>query len=417
VLAEAGKRKGHAAAALLGLGEAEPVWPLFRFPADGDPTARSYLVARVGGAGVDPLVLVRRFEIEDDVSARRAILIGLGEFPPGAVPAAERERFVSGLLELYRSDPDPGLHAAIDWLLRQRWGRGTEVAAIDARLVAVAKTTGFVWAGRGWFANAEGQTFAVVRGPVEFTIGSPVTEPRRVAGNEPPRRKRIGRTFAVATKEVTVEQFLRFRPNHGWIERFSPGPDTPVVSVSWYDCAAYCNWLSERAGILPDQWCYEPNGAGQYAEGMRIKPGHLSLAGYRLPTEAEWEYVCRAGTGTSRYYGRGEESLPRYGWFLKNADDHAWPVGQLRPNELGLFDVLGNVMEWTEDPEPAYQTVQTEDKENPKLLLIDDRKSHVIRGGGNHRPPVSLRSADRYENRPGSRAVTLGLRPTRTLPD
>jgi formylglycine-generating enzyme required for sulfatase activity/tRNA A-37 threonylcarbamoyl transferase component Bud32 len=414
VLAEWGKRRGYAAASLLALGEAEPVWPVFAFPKeDSDPTARSYLLARVGSAGVDPVVLVRRFEVEQDVSARRALVVGLGEFPAGAVPAAEREAFVVRLLGQYRSDPDPGLHSAIDWLLRQRWGRGADVAAVDARLAAAWWKTSPV--GGGWYVNGEGQTFAVVRGPVEFTLGSPVTEPGRVAGNEPPHRKRIGRTFAVATKEVTVGQFLRFRPRHDWIERYSPGQDTPVVSLSWYEAAAYCNWLSEREGIPPDQWCYEPSKEGQYAEGMRMKAGHLTLTGYRLPTEAEWEFACRAGAGTSRYYGRGEELLARYAWYLKTADDRAWPVGGLRPNELGLFDVLGNALEWVEDPGMVYATARKDDAENSKYILIDERLSRLLRGGSFNYQPVFLRCANRVNSRPGIRIDISGLRPTRTI--
>jgi formylglycine-generating enzyme required for sulfatase activity len=433
VLAEWGKRRGYAAAALLALGEAEPAWPVFAFPKeDRDPTARSYLLARVGSAGVDPVVLVRRFEVEQDVSARRALVVGLGEFPAGAVPAAEREAFVSRLLGLYRSDPDPGLHGAIDWLLRQRWGQAAEVAAVDADLTARARPKrpgppGPGWAaepagppagpgaGMGWYVDGEGQTFAVVPGRVEFTLGSPVTEPGRVAGNEPPHQKQISRTYAVATKEVTVGQFLRFRSRHDWVRRYSPGLDTPAVAVRWYDCAAYCNWLSDREGIPPDQWCYEPNEQGDFAEGTRIKTGHLALTGYRLPTEAEWEFACRAGAGTSRYHGRGEELLPRYAWYLNTADDRAWPVGLLRPNDLGLFDMLGNAVEWCEDPGLVYVHNLKDDAENSKYLLIDERMSRILRGGSLDFRPVGLRCADRNTYRPGFRTNDVGFRPARTL--
>ena len=65
-------------------------------------------------------------------------------------------------------------------------------------------------------------------------------------------------------------EFLRFREQHTWTRRYSPDPDSPVVGVTWYDAAAYCNWLSERAGISEAQWCYDPNADGEYAEGMRI---------------------------------------------------------------------------------------------------------------------------------------------------
>jgi formylglycine-generating enzyme required for sulfatase activity len=434
-----GRRRAQAAAVLLTLGEAEAVWPLFVFPKDGDPTARSYLLARLVDLGADPLALMRRFEAEADVSAKRALLVALGGFPVEVVPAAEREALAAKLLVLYREHPDPGLHGALDWLLRQKWGMAKELAAIDAELAAAMRAKVLargladlapvpipvgpllpapaVAEKRDWFVNGEGQTFAVVRGPVEFTLGSPKTEPGRNEVNEPQHRKRIGRTFAIGTKEVTVEQFLRFRPKHDWPKQYSPGPDTPAVVVTWYDGAAYCNWLSEREGIPEDQWCYEPAKGGVYGEGMRMKAGHLKRTGYRLPTEAEWEFACRGGAVTSRSYGRGEDLLPRYSWFAKNAEGRAWPVGQLRPNELGLFDTLGNALEWVEDPALLYVTGQTEDIENSKQLLIDERMNRLLRGGSFFIQPFYLRSAYRDYYRPGIRGFSYGFRPVRTLLD
>jgi formylglycine-generating enzyme required for sulfatase activity len=431
-----GKRRGHAAAVLVALGESEAVWPVFVFPTDGDPTARSYLLQRLAAVGADPVSLMRRFEAEADVSAKRALVVALGEFPLEVVPGAEREALAAKLLVLYREHPDPGLHGAIDWLLRQKWGKAKELAATDAELATASRVKvlarGLAGVGpvpvgpflpapsvaekRDWFVNGAGQTFAVVHGPVEFTHGSPASEPGRYE-YEPAHRKRISRTFAIATKEVTTAEFLRFRPKHDWIKRYSPGADTPVVGVTWYDCAAYCNSLSEREGIPVDQWCYEPNKAGVYGDGMRMKVGHLKLTGYRLPTEAEWECACRGGAVTARYHGRGEELLPRYGWCAKNAEDHTWPVGGLRPNELGLFDMLGNAMEWTEDPAIASVIFQREDMENDKFLLIDERISRRLRGGTFYALPVDLRCAGRDGNRPGfRRSHDLGFRPTRTLP-
>src|SRR5262249_52804451 len=163
-----------------------------------------------------------------------------------------------------------------------------KVEAIDRALA-----TGKVEGPRRWYLDGQGQTMVIVP-PGDFWMGK---------GQERHRR-RIDRTFALAAREGTVEEFLRFRKEHDYNKKAAPAPDCPVSSgVTWYDAAAYCNWLSKEEGIPKEQWCYRPNAKGEYAEGMKVVEGYLRRRGYRLPTEAEWEHACRVGSVTPWSHG------------------------------------------------------------------------------------------------------------------
>src|SRR5262249_11625380 len=144
-------------------------------------------------------------------------------------------------------------------------------------------------------------------------------------------------------------EFLRFRKDHRYLEMNAPTQDCPVNQVSWYDAVAYCNWLSEQEGIPREQWCYEPNEQKEYAEGMKVKANFLSLSGYRLPTDAEWEFACRAGSVATYSLGENIDLLDKYAWSATNSALRSHPVGLLRPNDLGFFDLHGNVWEWCQN--------------------------------------------------------------------
>src|SRR5262249_12727109 len=150
--------------------------------------------------------------------------------------------------------------------------------------------------GRRWYVNRAGHTMVVVEGPVEFDMGSPPSDPDR-EDEEIYHRRRIPRSFAIASREVTVGEFQRFAKEargspHAYNAKFSPDRDGPQNSVSWYDAAAYCNWLSQKDGMGKEEWCYLPSKPGEYAAGMTIPDDVSRRKGYRLPSEAECEYAC-----------------------------------------------------------------------------------------------------------------------------
>jgi formylglycine-generating enzyme required for sulfatase activity len=338
------RRQANTILALARLGDTEPLWQ--RLQLRPDPTLRSYLVNEAAALQVPALVIVDRLAEETDVSARRALLLALGEHSAEALPEERRARLLPQLLEQYRNDPDAGAHGALDWLLRQRWGQARSVIELDAVL------RGQPPGERQWLVNRQGQTFTLVRGPVTFTLGESIWE-EDYEGDAPAHSYTIPYSFAIETKEVTVAQFLRFQ-RRSYLTKFSPTTDCPMNSVTWYQAAGYCNWLSEQEGVPPDQWCYTRNDKGEYAEGMQTRANFLELKGYRLPTEVEWECACKAGTTSSRFFGSPMELLPYYGYSLMNSHNRAWPVGQLKPNDLGMFDMLGNIMEWCQDLHRPY---------------------------------------------------------------
>jgi formylglycine-generating enzyme required for sulfatase activity len=152
-------------------------------------------------------------------------------------------------------------------------------------------------------------------------------------------------------------------------------------------------------------------------EVTALRKDYLSRTGYRLPMEAEWEYACRAGAVTSRYYGETEELLPKYSLYLKNSGERAWPVGSKKPNDLGLFDLHGNVYTWCQDIyrgdyRPAEKGGIIEDKE--EIYSINIENIRVLRGGSFTNPASDVRSAFRSYYGPAGRNVNNGFRPART---
>lgn len=415
------RRQANAAVALLRLGNPDPVWRLFKF--DQDPRARSYLVHWTSRLGGDPATLIGRLESESDVTIRRALVLALGEFPEAQLSATARGPLIGKLVTVFESDPDPGLHGAVEWLLR-KWGENRRLEPVIEKLqnkeeqLRARKPSDK----QQWYINTQKETFVIVEGG-EFGMGSPPSEPEH-ADTEPLHSCRIGRRLAIAAHEVTRAQWSAFERAVGiryitpaaTLSMFVRTDDSPQTGISWFAAAHYCNWLSEHEGIPKEEWCYEPNPGGHYAAGMKAKDRHVSLAGYRLPTEAEWEYACRAGTSTSRYYGLAESLLPEYAWYQANGQNHTWRVGRLKPNDLGLFDMLGNAWEWcfdvyVDNPMQAAPAVDS----IVSSQTVDDRVPRVLRGGAFDVHPQLVRSASRVDTAPANRDVVTGLRPIRTF--
>jgi len=411
--------RAHSAVVWLALGRQDAVWPLLKH--SPDPTQRTRLVHGLSPLVVNPEDVVAEMQRQDDVSVRRAMLLVTGELVGDPEQRTIRSAALRSadpmsqtLLDLYRDDPDPGIHAAAEWTLR-RFEQDAQAFQIG-RHSALSDSVG----DRQWYVNSQGHTMVVVRGLTRFLMGSP-DNAGSGGDDELLHNRRIRRSFCIAGTETTVEQFQRFLRENPQLQRpdageFNPPPYHPQTSTTWYEAAAYCNWLSKKDGIPQEQWCYVPNADGRYAAGMKLALGHLSLRGYRLPTEAEWEYACRAGATTSRYFGEAESLLNQYAVFGAVAGHRPLPVGTRKPNDFGLFDMHGNATEWCQD---RYRPYSLDGAINSRSNSQDegevaDNDQRVLRGGSFRDSPARVRSAARGRDGPGTRNDTVGFRVARS---
>jgi formylglycine-generating enzyme required for sulfatase activity len=268
---------------------------------------------------------------------------------------------------------------------------------------------------RRWYVGPNGHSFSVFRGPTTFMMGSPTNELSREE-DEALHDEHLEHSFAISIEEVTISQFLKFR-DKVFNRRFSVTDDCPGNNISWFEAAAYCRWLSEQGGVAEDQMCYPS--MSEIRPGMTIPRHWQERTGYRLPTEAEWEYACRGGVNASRFCGEGQELLPHYARFLKNSDNHTQPVGQLKPNNFGLFDTLGNVTEWCQDaivPYPRTAVASSAKATSQSDLTVAAISMRVIRGGNFGDADQNIRSARRHANSVQDQWASIGFRIARTLP-
>lgn len=211
-----------------------------------------------------------------------------------------------------------------------------------------------------------------------FFMGSPAGEGEK---DEHPQHRVYVDAFYIARQETTVRQFRDFCSETGYKMPKQPDysrDDHPVVNIHWNDAIAYCRW-----------------------------------AGVRLPTEAEWEKACRAGSTKRYFFGNSKNALHKFGWYDANSGEKTHPVGQKKANQLGLHDIMGNVWEWCSDWYASnYYRISPE--RNPCGPASGE--AHVLRGGGWEESEYYCRSAARYYEDPVFQFVSIGFRTAFTVP-
>ena len=203
----------------------------------------------------------------------------------------------------------------------------------------------------------------------------------------------------MCSTECTQELFeavMGFNPSK--FKGKANSPKRPVEEVSWFDCIAFCNRLSQELGLAPYYSLVDikyDKKAPQSIEAALVEV--LGGNGFRLPTEAEWEVFARAGTN-NRWSGTNiEAELKDYAWYDKNSNKGTKPIATKKPNEWGMYDMSGNVWEWCWNTDTSTSA------------------NRVYRGGCWFNNASSLRSAFRFNNSPGTRYDALGFRVSRSL--
>ena len=228
----------------------------------------------------------------------------------------------------------------------------------------------------------------------EFWMGSPDTDPDAFDDEKPRHEVGISEAFYLGVTPVTQAQYEAVtgkNPSH-----FKGLPENPVEMLSWFEAASFCNKLSRQEGLAPYY-------AIRYSNQVRVAGG----SGYRLPTEAEWEYACRAGMETSYCFGNHVASLAVNVLYSANSGTQTGPVGRKRPNAWGLYDMHGNVWEWCWD---WYDRNYYRNSPRIDPLGPESHGNRVSRGGCWNDLAHELRAACRNARAPGVRFNYLGFR-------
>lgn len=277
------------AAALLMAGRPGPAWKALEHSPGND--LRTNVFLNLARWKVPAETLVGQLEVEPDVSRRRVLILALGDYHTDALPPAVLDLALGRLKYLFATDVDAGVHSAARWTLARRWG----IPLADPEPPPGAR----------WMV-VDGQTLAIVT-------------------------RKDGRRFAIGTTEITARDFYRHYPeirtemkNHKHHTDAAPD-DLPVCWVNCQQASLFCERLT---AAVKNRWTF------------------------RLPALTEWEEAAAAGARTLYFHGDRSREIDRFSWGVTNSGRQSQPVGVLRPNDHGLFDVFGNVYEWIQ-PDPS----------------------------------------------------------------
>ena len=369
----AASRIASAATLLMAHSSAFDHWDLLK--RSPDPSIRSMMIQRIPLLGVPRQLIEDRFRDETDPGILCSLMSALGCYPGISTEVHESTR--QKVRDLYTSAPDAGVHSTCGWLMRQ-----LRIPDEPATLLSVENRSDFQWR-----MTPEGHLM------VRF-------DARQAPG--------IGRIFEICAHEVSVSQYLKYRPSKWYNTTHASSSDCPVNVVQWPEAVRYCDYLSRAEGINPDQF-FTPPALRDESQDEQLKDflpsaSDYARTGFRLPSSAEWEFACRAGTTSRWFFGSRAELMPKYAVFgeLITAEPqvaltYSMPCGLRLPNDAGLFDMFGNVMEWCADVPQGTPG------------------NRIIRGGSHTQVVSELSTTEEDATALGANMNTLGFRVARTI--
>lgn len=293
----------------LHLGLGDHVWPFLAYRADR--TLRTFAFLNASAAGVPPDALVNRVLIEKDPGITQALLLALCSHPHSSISAAQQLRIIVWLRNAYVLNPDGGVHSAIATLLK-RWSLGHELHLLNQSLPRTPEPAD----GMGWWVTPSSIDMRIITLP-----GS----------------RRVAVSACEVTQAMLKQKDIATSSNHEL--------NLPATGISWIEAAAFCLDLSRREKLPDEALSYQPKGDSFIPRPVRSTP-----LGYRMPTKEEWQAADSSAPGRWDF-GKAVSVVIHFAWLAENAGDEARPVASLLPNSWGLWDTLGNAVEWTHEVE------------------------------------------------------------------